>query len=67
MPYDYYPRQLGIFLDQPDLALDSRVGCANMPAVIWVFYMAERFDVDIVRQFFGDSTDWFLPTNSAIF
>ncbi len=55
--YDYYPRQLGIFLDQPDLALDSRVGLREYAAVIWVFYMAERFDVDIVRQFFGDSTD----------
>lgn len=55
--YDYYPRQLGIFLDQPDVSLDSRVGLHEYAAVIWVFYMAERFDVDIVRQFFGDSTD----------
>ena len=55
--YDYYPRQLGIFLDQPDIALDSRVGLHEYAAVIWVFYMAERFDVDIVRQFYGDSTE----------
>lgn len=55
--YDYYPRQLGIFLDQPDLALDSRVGLREYAAVIWVFYMAERFDVDIVRQFYGDATE----------
>ncbi len=55
--YDYYPRQLGIFLDQPDIALDSLVGLHEYAAVIWVFYMAERFDVDIVRQFFGDATE----------
>lgn len=55
--YDYYPRQLGIFLDQPDIALDSRVGLREYAAVIWVFYMAERFDVDIVRQFYEDSTE----------
>ena len=54
--YDYYARQLGIFLDQPDIALDSRVGLHEYAAVIWVFYMAERFDVDIVRQFYGEAT-----------
>lgn len=55
--YDYYPRQLGIFLDQPDIALDSLVGLHEYAAVIWVFYMTERFDVDIVRQFYGDATE----------
>ena len=55
--YDYYARQLGIFLDQPDIALDSLVGLHEYAAVIWVFYMAERFDVDIVRQFYGDATE----------
>ena len=55
--YDYYARQLGIFLDQPDISLDSRVGLHEYAAVIWVFYMTERFDVDIVRQFYGDSTE----------
>ena len=54
--YDDYPRQLGIFLDQPDIALDSRVGLHEYAAVIWVFYLAERFDVDIVRQIYGDTT-----------
>jgi hypothetical protein len=54
--YDYYARQLGIFLDQPDIALDSRVGLHEYAAVIWVFYMAERFDVDIVRQIYEDAT-----------
>ena len=54
--YDYYARQLGIFFDQPDIALDSRVGLHEYAAVIWVFYMAERFDVDIVRQFYGEAT-----------
>ena len=54
--YDDYPRQLGIFLDQPDIALDSLVGLHEYAAVIWVFYMAERFDVDIVRQIFEDAT-----------
>lgn len=54
--YDYYARQLGIFLDQPDISLDSLVGLHEYAAVIWVFYMAERFDVDIVRQFYGDTT-----------
>ena len=54
--YDYYARQLGIFLDQPDVALDSRVGLHEYAAVIWVFYMAERFDVDIVRQVYEDAT-----------
>ena len=54
--YDYYPRQLGIFLDQPDISLDSRVGLHEYAAVIWVFYMAERFDVDIVRQIYEDAT-----------
>ena len=54
--YDYYARQLGIFLDQPDIALDSLVGLHEYAAVIWVFYMAERFDVDIVRQFYGEAT-----------
>ena len=55
--YDDYPRQLGIFLDQPDIALDSRVGLHEYAAVIWVFYMAERFDVDIVRQFYEVATE----------
>ena len=54
--YDDYPRQLGIFLDQPDIALDSRVGLHEYAAVIWVFYMAERFDVDIVRQVYEGAT-----------
>ena len=54
--YDYYARQLGIFLDQPDIALDSRVGLHEYAAVIWVFYMTERFDVDIVRQIYEDAT-----------
>ena len=54
--YDYYARQLGIFLDQPDIALDSRVGLHEYAAVIWVFYMAERFDVDIVRQIYENAT-----------
>ena len=54
--YDYYPRQLSIFLDQPDIALDSRVGLHEYAAVIWVFYIAERFDVDVVRQFYADAT-----------
>ena len=54
--YDYYARQLGIFLDQPDIALDSLVGLHEYAAVIWVFYMAERFDVDIVRQIYEDAT-----------
>ena len=54
--YDDYPRQLGIFLDQPDIALDSLVGLHEYAAVIWVFYMAERFDVDIVRQVYEDAT-----------
>ena len=56
MAYDYYARQLGIFLDQPDIALDSLVGLHEYAAVIWVFYMAERFDVDIVRQIYEDAT-----------
>ena len=55
--YDDYPMQLGIFLDQPDIALDSRVGLHEYAAVIWVFYMAERFDVDIVRQIYGTATE----------
>ena len=55
--YDDYPQQLGIFLDQPDIALDSRVGLHEYAAVIWVFYMAERFDVDIVRQIYGIATE----------
>ncbi|RKU08513.1 hypothetical protein C6502_14980 [Candidatus Poribacteria bacterium] len=55
--YDDYPQQLGIFLDQPDIALDSRVGLHEYAAVIWVFYMAERFDVDIVRQIYGVATE----------
>ena len=54
--YDYYARQLGYFLDQPDIPLDSRAGLHEYAAVIWVFYMAERFDVDIVRQVYEDST-----------
>ena len=54
--YDYYARQLGIFLDQPDISLDSRVGLHEYAAVIWVFYMAERFDVDIVRQVYENAT-----------
>ena len=54
--YDYYARQLGIFLDQPDIALDSLVGLHEYAAVIWVFYMAERFDVDIVRQIYEEAT-----------
>ena len=54
--YDDYARQLSYFLDQPDIALDSRVGLHEYAAVIWVFYMTERFDVDMVRQVYEDAT-----------
>ena len=54
--YDDYAEQLGIFLDQPDISLDSLAGLHEYAAVIWVFYMAERFDVDIVRQIYEDAT-----------
>ncbi len=55
--YNYYARQLDIFLRQPDIALDSRVGLHEYAAVIWALYMAERFDVDIIRQFYGNTTE----------
>lgn len=55
--YDDYPRLLQVFLNQPDIPLDSRVGLHEYAAVIWAFYMTERFDVDIIRQVYGGATE----------
>ncbi|MCZ6681378.1 MAG: T9SS type A sorting domain-containing protein [Candidatus Poribacteria bacterium] len=55
--YNYYSGQLRRWLRQPDIALDSRIADHEYGSVIWVLYMAERFDVDIVRQFYGNTTD----------
>ena len=55
--YNYFPNLLRLWFLQPDIALDSRVGLHEYASVIWVFYMAQRFNVDIVRQFYANTTD----------
>lgn len=55
--YNQYSGQLRRWFLQPDIALDSREGDHEYGSVIWVFYMAERFGVDIVRQFYGNTTE----------
>lgn len=54
--YNYYSGQLRRWFLQPDTPLDSRIGDHEYGSVIWAFYMAERFDVDIVRQLYGNAT-----------
>ena len=54
--YNYYAFQLRRWFLLPDIALDSLLGDHEYGSVIFVFYMAERFDVDIVRQFYGGTT-----------
>lgn len=55
--YNYYSGQLRRWFLQPDIALRNRVGDHEYGSVIFVFYMAERFGVDIVRQFYGGATE----------
>lgn len=55
--YNYYIHQLRRWFLHPDIALDSRIGDREYGSVIWTLYMAERFGYDIVREFFGNTTD----------
>ena len=55
--YNYYSNQLRRWFLQPDIALDSRILDHEYGSVIWVLYMAQRFGVDIVRQFYANTTE----------
>ncbi len=55
--YNYYSHQLRRWFLNPDISLDSRVLDHEYGSAIWVFYMTERFGVDIVRQFYQDTTE----------
>ena len=55
--YNYYIHQLRRWFLIPDISLDSRIGDHEYGSVIWALYMSERFGYDIIRQFFGNSTD----------
>ena len=55
--YNYYIHQLRRWFLIPDISLESRIGDHEYGSVIWALYMAERFGYDIIRQFYGDSTD----------
>ena len=55
--YNYYAHQLRRWFMQPDISLDSRILDHEYGSVIWAFYMAERFDTDIVRQFYANTTE----------
>ena len=55
--YNYYIHQLRRWLQIPDISLESRIGDHEYGSVIWTLYMTERFGYDIVRQFFGNTTD----------
>ena len=55
--YDFYIHQLRRWFEIPDISLESRIGDHEYGSVIWALYMAERFGYDIIRQFYGDSTD----------
>ena len=55
--YNLYTHQLRRWFLIPDISLESRIGDHEYGSVIWALYMAERFGYDIIRQFYGDSTD----------
>ena len=55
--YNYYAHQLRRWFMQPDISLDSRILDHEYGSVIWTLYMAERFDTDIVRQFYTNTTE----------
>ena len=55
--YNYYTHQLRRWFRIPDISLESRIGDHEYGSVIWTLYMAERFGYDIVRQFYGNTTD----------
>ena len=55
--YNYYAHQLRRWFMQPDISLDSRILDHEYGSVIWAFYMAERFDTDIIRQFYANTTE----------
>ena len=55
--YNFYIHQLRRWFKIPDISLESRIGDHEYGSVIWALYMAERFGYDIIRQFYGDSTD----------
>ena len=55
--YNYYIHQLRRWFQIPDISLESRIGDHEYGSVIWALYMTERFGYDIVRQFFGNTTD----------
>jgi len=55
--YDLYTHQLRRWFLIPDISLESRIGDHEYGSVIWALYMAERFGYDIIRQFYGNTTD----------
>ena len=55
--YNYYAHQLRRWFKQPDISLDSRILDHEYGSVIWTLYMAERFDTDIVRRFYANTTE----------
>ena len=55
--YNYYAHQLRRWFLQPDISLDSRILDHEYGSVIWTLYMTERFDTDIVRQFYANTTE----------
>ena len=55
--YNYYIYQLQRWFLIPDISLESRIGDHEYGSVIWALYMAERFGYDIIRQFYGNTTD----------
>ena len=55
--YNYYAHQLRRWFLQPDISLDSRILDHEYGSVIWTLYMTERFDTDIVRRFYANTTD----------
>ncbi len=55
--YNLYTHQLRRWFRIPDISLESRIGDHEYGSVIWALYMAERFGYDIIRQFFGNTTD----------
>ena len=55
--YNLYTHQLRRWFLIPDISLESRIGDHEYGSVIWALYMAERFGYDIIRQFYGNTTD----------
>ena len=64
--YNYYTHQLRRWFLIPDISLESRIGDHEYGSVIWALYMTERFGYDIIRQFYGNTTDGRLPGDGKL-